>query len=138
MLIDKIKSFFNKNDNTHYPCCYMLTTKRNKSAIFMHNDLNTFEKRVNDLSLVNAKIISVKQGKKLFFRFLKNNSIYGLYLKFVFINKFNIDDIIKYNFITPFFIFYSKMEIYNPYYEDFINLEKDWINLLKSINYIQK
>lgn len=149
-MINKIKSFFGiKNKSTsHYPCYYILTTKRNKYAFFMHSDLTKFEKQINNKALTRANIVSIKQSKKMFYRFLKNNNAYKLY--FDYLVKTNprsiftlkprilpsIDEIIQYEFIMPFHRIYKRLIDEEDLKNYFMKLEEKWINILKSIKYI--
>lgn len=104
----------------------------------MHEDLNKIEKEHNKKVLEKTSINTIKQGKKLLFRFLKDKNAYTEYSIFIRkVTQYHINDIIKYEFLTPFdrIISYSRrygLEMEN----DFIDLSIKWEKFLHSIGYI--
>lgn len=124
-----IKFGFKEKNN---PCFYKYKTKRNVTKLYMHDNLNVYEKKHNKKSLENTKIETIKQGKQLFFRFLKNNQFYETYLSLLKDGFMNIDFIMKNYFITPF----DRIKHKSINEKKIINLSFKWIDFLKSINYI--
>lgn len=120
------------------PCFYIYRTKSNENIFYMHEDLNKIEKEHNKKVLEKTSINTIKQGKKLLFRFLKDKNAYTEYSIFIRkVTQYHINDIIKYEFLTPFdrIISYSRrygLEMEN----DFIDLSIKWEKFLHSIGYI--
>lgn len=138
--IDNINNFFRKIKNffsrSYTQCCYIYQTKNNKTMFFMHKNLTSFEKKINSNSLNKTEIKTIEQGKKLFFRFLKNYDVFVPYLSTLNKKHYSIDDIIQNEFITPFYRIYKSLDSSQPLYKVFVKLEVEWERFLKSIKYI--
>lgn len=146
-MLRKLKELVRKDK--HSPCFFIYKTKKNINVFFMKDNMTSFEKKVNKLSLKRTDIKTVEQGKRLFFRFLKNNDCYEEYMKIIkylityknIYSKNNvtlIDYIIKHHFLTPFELLLDEMK--GSHIQDirkkFTSLELKWQRFLRSIGYI--
>lgn len=132
-----------KRKKSTNPCFYIYKTKNNKNIFYMHEDLNKFEKEHNRNVLQKTSINTVFQGKKLLFRFLKDNDAYNDFISIFSLiakkSRCNLDDIIRFEFITPFerIIDFSNRSVFKiSKVTDFIDLSVKWEKFLHSIGYI--
>lgn len=137
MIIDKIKRLFGFKSLKHSHYFHIYETKKKITLFFMHDKLTKYEKLFNETSLKETNIVSIKQAKKVLFRFLKNNLMYEKFINHTKKNIVDINYLVETNFITPFsFIIYGRYTRMDDIIK-FRKLNKKWINFLKSINYIK-
>lgn len=137
-----IKTLFTKHIDT---ICFYKTNKNEK--IFFRKELNILIKN-------KPSIKTVSDGKKIFYRFLKENNFFVKFLKLSeMTNNCNIDGIIRFNFSNPFspiseclikrierykYGNHDEYQIIVGVLHEMIVLNKKWNELLKSINYFNK
>ena len=137
-------------------CYYSHLTQQGKrvTKIYLHGNLNKLELKHN-LS-TNPNIKTVLHGKKMFFRFLKNNNFFDTYIHYLRVYVYeipHIDYIIHVNFAQPFAFHIQKLcdKIINTQesnsrkclVDKLINdvkimyrLSDEWTKILTSIKYI--
>jgi hypothetical protein len=137
-----ILEYFNKliNSNETSPCFYIHKTKRNCANIYINKYLTKKEKEINKTVFNNTnKNLSVKHGKKLFFRFLKNNRAYEDYVRYCKRGRINIENIILHEFLNPFQRLNAFLMNYTntpkKIIEKLYSLENDWQKFLKTTNF---
>lgn len=136
-------------------CYYSHVTQKGKhvTKIYLRGNLNKLELKHNISSRPN--IITILHGKKMFFRFLKNNNFFGTYTHYIRTNVYEIpcvDFIVQENFTQPFAYHIRKLcnkikfaQTYNDNgieVRKFINdvktmykLSDEWTKILTSINF---
>lgn len=109
----------------------------------MHEDLNKAEKEHNKKVLNKTSIDTVFQGKKLLFRFLKDNDAYNDYISILSLYTkkcgYELDEILRFEFITPFDKIIKCSQRFNfkiDKIKNFIDLSIKWEKFLHSIGYI--
>lgn len=152
MLKKLLKKFSQKTS----VCYYSPVEQQGKSMtkIYLHSNLNKLELK-NNLS-ANPNIKTISHGKKMFFRFLKNNNFFDKYVYYfrAYAYEFpHIDVIIQINFTQPFAYHIRKLcsRITNTqgYYDNDILVNKlindvkimyrlsdEWTKILTSIKHI--
>lgn len=137
-------------------CYYSHLTQHGKrvTKIYLHSNLNKLELKHN-LS-ANPNIKTVLHGKKMFFRFLKNNNFFDTYIHYLRAYVWEIppiDYIIQVNFTQPFAFhiqkLYDKIRCTQEYNSSKILVDKlindvkimyrlsdEWTKILTSIKYI--
>jgi formyltetrahydrofolate hydrolase len=133
MIFSKIKNYFN-NSSKYY---YLFESKRNSAIIYMGNNLTKKEKENNEKFESRVRIRSVKQGKRLLFRFLKNKHMYSEFIQDIKFLNISVDTLISNFFITPFFKVSQFLEVHHDKTKkEYLKLNKEWVTFLKSINYV--
>lgn len=135
MILDRIKDFFKRKRNT---CLFMYITNLHYVPIYLHPNLNKYEREVNKRALKTSKIVTVNHGIKIFSRFLKYHNSYEIYKRDLKYCRININDVIRFNFITPFddVIRYIMRYEHPDYIKKYESLQEKWEEFLKSTNYI--
>lgn len=116
----------------------------NLKRIFFNTKLNNNEyKSKNKIDV--PKIWSVYQGKRLFYRFLKENNFFSEFLHYNSVFRYDINYLIKNEFINPFYqimhdilIHYDERSPKHKIYDDLRKMKSlsvKWINILKSVGY---
>lgn len=133
MIFSKIKNYFN-NSSKYY---YLFESKRNSAIIYMDDYLTKKEKENNEKFDSRVRIRSVKQGKQLLFRFLKNKHMYSEFIQDIKFLNISVDTLISNFFITPFFKVSQFLEVRDDKNKkEYLKLNKEWVTFLKSINYV--
>ena len=136
-------------------CYYSHLTQQGKrvTKIYLNSNLNKLELKHN-LS-ANPNIKTVLHGKKMFFRFLKNNNFFDTYIHYLraYINEIPcLDFIIQVNFAQPFAFHIlqlcKRIRNHNPYngnnnlvdklikdVEIMYRLSDEWTKILTSIKF---
>ncbi len=91
MILDRIKNFFKRKRNT---CLFMYITNLHYVPIYLHPNLNKYEREVNKRALKTSKIVTVNHGIKIFSRFLKYHNSYEIYKRDLKYCRININDVI--------------------------------------------
>lgn len=142
-MVNLIRKFLDKRKPS--PCFFIYKTKHNENILYMNDKLNRYEKEHNKLILTLTSIETIKHGKQLFFRFLKNNNMFSSFMKLLHLTKcrsnVTLESIIMYEFITPFnSISYTLRNVKDKeiLYElkKFNELSLKWEKFLHSIGYI--
>lgn len=138
MFFYKIKRLL--NIVKYSPRYYIFKTKKYERVFFFEKSLTKFEKRINNASSIKNIVLTDKQKKSLFIRFLKENNIYQDFKLFNSFFNINFNEYIINNtyFILP---LRKLITNYNTYfylkqYKTFVNiLEVKWPNFLHNIGY---
>lgn len=100
-----LKKILKKFEPKPSVCYYSHVTQKGKhvTKIYLHGNLNKLELKHNVSA--NPNITTILHGKKMFFRFLKNNNFFGTYIHYLRGHVYDIpsiDFIIQENFTQPF------------------------------------
>lgn len=148
-----LKKLLSKFKTKPSVCHFLHVTRKGKrvTKIYLHSNLNKLELKHNIES--NLNLITVQHGKKMFFRFLKNNNFFDTYIYYIRHLKYEIpaiDYIIYDNFSQPFAFHISvlcskikRIQSYdcnfnatNQYMNDvktMYKLSDEWTKILKSL-----
>ena len=134
-----------------YPCYLTFKTnnKRNKTyKLYMHKGAS---KRLLKMNAVNPPITTVKHGKQVFFRFLKERDAYGLIMKLMSECNYSVDAVVRERFFIPFIGIIEKVNDSFSWYDNrytykdkcdqlrlilrkLIKLQDEWLKWLKTLN----
>lgn len=152
-----LKNILNSFVKHKEPCFYMhvdyeynkinpkyLYSEDSLKRIFFNAKLNNQEYKSKN-KIGTPKIWSVYQGKRLFYRFLKENNFFYEFLYHNSVFRNDINYLIKNDFVNPFYQLMSEMLMRygeknskNKIYDDLRKMKSlsiKWVNLLKSIGY---
>jgi len=153
-----LKKLLKKIEPRPSVCYYSHVTQKGKhvTKIYLHGNLNKLELKHNVSA--NPNITTILHGKKMFFRFLKNNNFFDTYIHYLRAHVYDIpciDFIIQENFTQPFAYHIRKLcnrikntQEYNGGYNlvnKLINdvkimyrLSDEWTKILTSIKIYEK